>query len=175
VLSFRATEIIVIGNRTQGRFRGCGLRFCDLLFEKNNFDIGAVLLSCLVSDLQEPPSPGIELRTLFPEFWPFVFSSWSHTTPSPHRLKIPYIAYMSLGKPQDTTLANRRRFKILFLANMYQGEPHETMLANRRRASRRLSSQGHNTNTAFQIKPWQASGRHMTRWWQTDANRHDAD
>jgi hypothetical protein len=46
-------------------FRGCGLCSCNLLAETNNFGLGAVLLSCLVSELQEPSSPGLELRTLF--------------------------------------------------------------------------------------------------------------
>jgi hypothetical protein len=39
--------------------------FQYLLVETNSFGPGAVLLSCLVSELQEPPSPGLELRTLF--------------------------------------------------------------------------------------------------------------
>jgi hypothetical protein len=43
--------------------------FCDLFFETNNLNLCAVVVLCLVSVLQEPPSPGIELRTLFPEFW----------------------------------------------------------------------------------------------------------
>jgi hypothetical protein len=49
---------------------GSGLCVCNLLFDTNNFGLGAILLSCLVFELQETPSAGIELRTLFPEFWP---------------------------------------------------------------------------------------------------------
>jgi hypothetical protein len=64
VLSFRATETIFTGNGTQDSFSSCDLCFCNLLFETNNFGLGAVLLSCLVSELQETPSPGNELRTL---------------------------------------------------------------------------------------------------------------
>jgi hypothetical protein len=36
---------------------------------RNNFALGAVFLSCLVSLLQKPPLPGLEFRTLL-EFWP---------------------------------------------------------------------------------------------------------
>jgi hypothetical protein len=43
---------------------------CNILFETNNFDLSVVLLSCLVSELQKPPSPGLDLRILS-EFWPF--------------------------------------------------------------------------------------------------------
>jgi hypothetical protein len=42
-----------------------------------NFGLGAVLLSCLVSKLQESPSQGLELRTLFRSFDLYIFSSWS--------------------------------------------------------------------------------------------------
>jgi hypothetical protein len=74
-LSFRATETMLVRTRTQNSFQCCGLCSCNLLAETSNFDLGAVLLSCEVSEPQEPPSPGIELRTHFPEFWPcYVFS-----------------------------------------------------------------------------------------------------
>jgi hypothetical protein len=49
------------------KLRGSGLWFCNILFERNNFRPGAVILSILVSELQEMPSPGIELKKLFPE------------------------------------------------------------------------------------------------------------
>jgi hypothetical protein len=56
-------------------FLGFGLCSCDLLAKTNNFGLGAVLLSCLVSELQEPLSPRIELRTLFQSFDLSMFSS----------------------------------------------------------------------------------------------------
>jgi hypothetical protein len=71
VLSFRGTETPFNVNRTQDSFRSYGICFCNLLFETNNFDLGAVLPPCLVSELQEARSPGFELRTIFPEFWSF--------------------------------------------------------------------------------------------------------
>jgi hypothetical protein len=63
MLSFRATETTFTRNRTV--FRGCGLCSRNLLAETNNFGLDTVLLLCLVSELQKPPSPGIELRTVF--------------------------------------------------------------------------------------------------------------
>jgi hypothetical protein len=48
-------------------FWDCGLGFRNLVFQRNNFDLGAVFLSCFVSFVQELPSPGLELRTSFPE------------------------------------------------------------------------------------------------------------
>jgi hypothetical protein len=51
-----------------GQFSGLCPCYCNLLFVTNNLILGAVLLSCLFSELQEPNSPGIELRTIFPEF-----------------------------------------------------------------------------------------------------------
>jgi hypothetical protein len=63
VLSLRAIENFFAGNRTQGSFRGCNLCLCNILFETNKFVPGAVLLSCLVSELQKPSSSGIELST----------------------------------------------------------------------------------------------------------------
>jgi hypothetical protein len=39
--------------------------FCYLLFETNRFGLGAILLPCLFSGLQEPPSLGLKLRTAF--------------------------------------------------------------------------------------------------------------
>jgi hypothetical protein len=46
-------------------FRSCGLCYCNLSAEKNNFSLGAVLLSCLVSEVQKPSSPVFEPRTDF--------------------------------------------------------------------------------------------------------------
>jgi hypothetical protein len=37
----------------------------NLVAETNNFVPGTILLLCLVSEIQEPPSPGLELRTIF--------------------------------------------------------------------------------------------------------------
>jgi hypothetical protein len=42
--------------------------FCYLLFESNNFGLDAVFLLCLVSELHETSSPGLELRALFLAF-----------------------------------------------------------------------------------------------------------
>jgi hypothetical protein len=78
-------------------------------------------------------------------------------------LKIPYIAYMSRGKPRDKTLAKRRR------------------------ASQRLSSRSplnihaprettrHDANKATPIQDAIGSlGSHNTRRWQTKAERRNA-
>jgi hypothetical protein len=54
--------------RTQGSFRVCDLSSCNLRAETNNFDLGAVLLSGLVSELQKPPSPVLELGQIFGVF-----------------------------------------------------------------------------------------------------------
>jgi hypothetical protein len=61
--------------------RCCGLCLCNPLLEINNFGLGAVLLSCLVSELQKPPLPGIEPRTVFGVLiFIFVTSSSKQTT-----------------------------------------------------------------------------------------------
>jgi hypothetical protein len=39
--------------------------FPHLVFQTKNVGLGVVLLSCLVYEVKELPSPGIELRTLF--------------------------------------------------------------------------------------------------------------
>jgi hypothetical protein len=70
MISFRVTETSLTGIRSHDSFQDCDVCFCNLLFETNNFGLGAVLLSCLVSELQETPSAGIELRKLLPEFLP---------------------------------------------------------------------------------------------------------
>jgi hypothetical protein len=49
----------------------CDLCSCNSSFETNNFGLGTVLLSYLVSELQETPSPGIDLMTFFPAFCPY--------------------------------------------------------------------------------------------------------
>jgi hypothetical protein len=71
VLCFRASETIFTGTRTQVRFLEFWTFSCHLLFEAKIFCFGAVLLARLVSELQQPRSKGLELRTLFPEFGPF--------------------------------------------------------------------------------------------------------
>jgi hypothetical protein len=50
--------------------QGCGHRLCNFLFETNKSGLGAVL-SCLISELQEPPSPGQETQDIFSEFRSF--------------------------------------------------------------------------------------------------------
>jgi hypothetical protein len=64
VLFLQATETMFFGTRTNG-IRVCGIYSCNLLFETNSFDLNAVLLLCLVLQLQEPPSPGLEIKTFF--------------------------------------------------------------------------------------------------------------
>jgi hypothetical protein len=71
------------GTRTQDRLSGLWPYSCNLLFEINKSAFGVVLLSCLVSELQKPSSPGLELRTL----WKFrsllnLFLVSRHTQPS---------------------------------------------------------------------------------------------
>jgi hypothetical protein len=61
--------------------------FVPVIFETNNFGPSAVLVSSLVSELQEPPSLGFELRTLF-EFDPAMFSSWPQGISMPSLLQI---------------------------------------------------------------------------------------
>jgi hypothetical protein len=75
VLWIQITYSLEIEPRTI--FQGYGHCFCNLIFETNNFGLSAILLSCLVSELQKTPSPGIELRILFRSFDPPIFSSWS--------------------------------------------------------------------------------------------------
>jgi hypothetical protein len=53
------------------------------------------------------------------------------------RRKMSYIEQRSM--PYVTTLANRRRYKIPYIANINKGKPQDTTLANRRRASVHLS------------------------------------
>jgi hypothetical protein len=46
-------------------FEGRGFCFCNLFFETNSFGLGTIFLSCLVSVLREPLTPGLELRQFF--------------------------------------------------------------------------------------------------------------
>jgi hypothetical protein len=64
VLNFRATENIFIGTHSQSSFQGFNRCSCNLLAETNTFGIGAILQSCLVSELQKPSSPGLGPRTV---------------------------------------------------------------------------------------------------------------
>jgi hypothetical protein len=50
-------------------FQVCDLSSCNLLTETNNFVLCAVLLLCLVSELQKPSSLGITSRTVFLGLW----------------------------------------------------------------------------------------------------------
>jgi hypothetical protein len=59
------------GTRNNVRFCVCCLCCCNLLAETNNSDFGVVLISCLVSELQEPPTQGLELRKMFRRFYLF--------------------------------------------------------------------------------------------------------
>jgi hypothetical protein len=74
--------------RTQDSFGVCDLSSSNLLAETNNFGTDAILISCLVSELQEPPSPGLELWTVFRSFDPPVFSSLSQGIIMPSLVKI---------------------------------------------------------------------------------------
>jgi hypothetical protein len=88
VFSFRATENILIRTRTQKSFRCHSFCFCNLLFETNSFGLGAILPSCLVSELQELPSPRLELRALFRNFYLAVFSFLSQEISIPSLVQI---------------------------------------------------------------------------------------
>lgn len=80
-------------SQTQGSFFSmCDIRSCIRLSETNSCGLDVFLLSCVVSELRKPPSPGfehriifrgrvlcfcstlfIELRKLFPDFWPLYY------------------------------------------------------------------------------------------------------
>jgi hypothetical protein len=51
--------------KTQGSLQVGDLSSCNLLTETNNFVLCAILLSCLVSKLQKPPSLGLKPSTGF--------------------------------------------------------------------------------------------------------------
>jgi hypothetical protein len=59
---------IFTGTRSQDSFWICDLSSYILLADTNITGLDAILLSCTVSELQEPPSPGLELKKLFPSF-----------------------------------------------------------------------------------------------------------
>jgi hypothetical protein len=79
---------IFTGPRTQETFSGLWFLSCNLVFETNNFGIGAILLSCLVSTLQELSSPGLELGTASGYFDVFEVSSWSQEISVPNLVQI---------------------------------------------------------------------------------------
>jgi hypothetical protein len=56
---------IFTGTRTRDSFRVCNLCSCNLPAETNNFVLGSLLLSCLITELQKPSSPGLDPRTDF--------------------------------------------------------------------------------------------------------------
>jgi hypothetical protein len=51
-------------NSNPGQYWDCTFCPCNFLAKTNNFGFGAVFLSCLFSELQKPPSPGLEYKTL---------------------------------------------------------------------------------------------------------------
>jgi hypothetical protein len=62
-------NLTFIGIRTQYNFfRRYGICFCNRLFETNIFGLSAVLISCIVSELQKRPLPGLQLRIRFHNF-----------------------------------------------------------------------------------------------------------
>jgi hypothetical protein len=69
VLSFGATKSILAATGTQNIFRACHLCLCNFLTETNNAGLGAIILSCLLSELQKAFSPGQEPRTFFRVFY----------------------------------------------------------------------------------------------------------
>jgi hypothetical protein len=78
VLSYLATESKFTGTRNKDRFPGLWPLPCNILVETNNFGLGAILLQCLVSELQKPPSLGLELRTLRVLNFPNLFLETRH-------------------------------------------------------------------------------------------------
>jgi hypothetical protein len=72
---------IFTGTRTEDSFRVVYLSSCNLFAEINNFVLCAILLSCLVSELQKPSSLGIEPGQFFGVVtFVSVISSWKQTT-----------------------------------------------------------------------------------------------
>jgi hypothetical protein len=49
---------------------------------------GIILLSSLFSEVQEPPSLGLKLRTLFRSFDPSIFSNWTREISIPSLVQI---------------------------------------------------------------------------------------
>jgi hypothetical protein len=64
MLNFQAIKTIFTRTQTQDSSPEFGLCSCNLLAETNNSDLGAILLSCLVSELQKPSLPGLEPGTV---------------------------------------------------------------------------------------------------------------
>jgi hypothetical protein len=60
----------------------------SFLFKTSIFGLVTVLLLCLVSKLQEPPSPRIELKTVLWSFDLSMFSSWSQGISVPSLVQI---------------------------------------------------------------------------------------
>jgi hypothetical protein len=58
------------GTPTQDSFLLSDQNSCNLLAKKKKFCLGAVILSCLVSELQKPSSSGFEPRTVFQFYSP---------------------------------------------------------------------------------------------------------
>jgi hypothetical protein len=118
VLISRATETIFAGIEPRTVCRRIGPCSCNLFFEINKFDLGAVLLSCLVSELQETPSPEIELRTYFSELLQshvlFLISRNKHAKFGANR----YIRSRAISEQtHKQMLYNYRRCKSLELFN----------------------------------------------------------
>jgi hypothetical protein len=55
-----------------------GSFFCNVFFETNTFGLSAISVSRFISNLQDPPSPGLELRTIFRSFHSSLISFWPH-------------------------------------------------------------------------------------------------
>jgi hypothetical protein len=74
--------------RTQDSLCVFDLSSCNLLAETNNFVLRAVLLSCLVSELQKPPSPGLKPRAVFWSFDHSKIYSWFQGISMPSLVQI---------------------------------------------------------------------------------------
>jgi hypothetical protein len=77
MLSFPATNSLP-GIESKTFPRDFGTYLCNILFKTKNFVLCAFPLSCLVSELQKPALPGIELIILLGNIDAPMFSSWSH-------------------------------------------------------------------------------------------------
>jgi hypothetical protein len=67
--SFQDTETVLPGLEPKTNFKVCSLCSSYFLVEKCNFGLRAVLLSCLVFELQTLPSPGLYTRIRL-QLWP---------------------------------------------------------------------------------------------------------
>jgi hypothetical protein len=88
MLSFWAAGAALTETLTQDSFSGFWPMFWNLLLETNNFGLVSVLLLCLVSELQELPWPGLELRTVFRSCDLYKMSSWSQRINTPSLVRI---------------------------------------------------------------------------------------